>query len=131
MPRRRKLQTELPVIGDPLVVIPRVAKGVVVREASNGEYHLRKTYPPQGRVRKFLHRRLGWKRETYHNLDQRGTYFWKQIDGKRSVSDIMERLMKEWSITREEAMEASVVYIQHLMVRNLVVLEIPGREVEE
>ncbi|MCC5877096.1 MAG: PqqD family protein [Candidatus Sumerlaeia bacterium] len=128
MPKKRKPEREAPTIKDPLAVIPCRAPGVEIREAPNGEVHLRKSYLPQGKLRQFLHKNIGWRKERFHNLDDRGTFFWNQIDGERTVAEIIDLLVKEWSITREAALEASIVYIQALMIRNLVVLEIPKKE---
>lgn len=125
MAPRRKQEPPTPVIDDPLAVIPMVAPDVDIRETDGGEFHLRKTYPPEGWFRRFLHHRVGWRKERFCNLDKRGTEFWKLIDGRRPLSDIVTMLEKEWDVGREEAIKASMVYLQALMLRNLVVLEVP------
>ena len=55
-------------------------------------------------------------------LDQRGTWFWKQIDGRRSLLTLAGRMAREFDLSPEESRAAVVVFTKMLMLRHLIVL---------
>lgn len=109
---------------DPLKVVPKVAPDVEVRAAEDGSFHLRHRIPPEGEFGKLVRRILPWKRDKLVNLDERGTAYWKLVNGKRTLEEIADSLTIKWKLDEVECRRAVVVYTRSLMIRNLIVLEV-------
>ena len=41
--------------------------------------------------------------EQLHTLDQTGTYVWSQMDGKKTLSQILDSICDEYDVSREQA----------------------------
>jgi len=41
--------------------------------------------------------------EQLHTLDETGTYVWFEIDGKKTLSQILDKLCDEYDVTRDRA----------------------------
>lgn len=41
--------------------------------------------------------------EELHTLDQTGTYVWSEIDGKKTLGQILDKLCDEYDVTRDRA----------------------------
>lgn len=55
-----------------------------------------------------------------HVLDQIGTFVWKEIDGRRRLADILERICAEFAVAREVAAEDLLRFAGEMMVKGLV-----------
>jgi hypothetical protein len=122
----RGRQTSPTHLADPLAVIPCHAPGVEVKESPEGDYHLRKRYPPGRGLMAFMKKRLGWRHECYYNLDARGTEFWKLLNGERTLHEVAAIVQQRWELEEAEARRAAVQYVRSLMLRNLLELEVKG-----
>lgn len=58
------------------------------------------------------------------NLDARGSFFWRQINGQRSLREIDAVLREEFELTDEESKKATLVFTKQLMLRHLIVLDV-------
>jgi len=57
-------------------------------------------------------------------LDKVGGVVWENIDGERSVRDIVDLLVKSFKMTREEAEISLVNYLQMLYSRGLIYVKV-------
>lgn len=111
--------TESDPIARALEAVPAVAPGTEVRTGSNGRVYLRremkKTNP--------LLRWLGARDFVHIDLDERGSWFWKQIDGTCSLEGIARKMRKEFSIEEQVARETAIGFARMLLLRNLILLK--------
>ncbi|HOF87445.1 MAG TPA: PqqD family peptide modification chaperone [Armatimonadota bacterium] len=107
-----------------LAVIPIRPENVEAREDSQGMLHLRVTMEQKGltgRIAKWL--RYDYSR-TYE-LDEFGTFFYRQVDGKASLKTIIRRMVKQFDKPYKEVEYAVVLFTKTLMMKNMLVLEMP------
>jgi hypothetical protein len=55
-----------------------------------------------------------------HSLDEVGTFIWRQIDGRRSVADILTALVAEYEVAEPEARVDLIEFIDELAARKLI-----------
>jgi hypothetical protein len=96
-----------------------------------GMLQLRRAVVPRGLIVRTLNR---WFHHTDHvevRLDAQGTFFWRQIDGRRSLEDIARDLARCFTLAESESREAVVVFTKMLMIRQLIHLRValPGERV--
>ncbi|MCW5945619.1 MAG: PqqD family protein [Fimbriimonadales bacterium] len=60
-------------------------------------------------------------------LEPIGAFVWKLCDGKRTVQGITEALQREFKITRVEAEASLLAFLDTLMKRRYVALEVPKK----
>src|SRR5690606_12500232 len=101
-------------LAEPLRAIPQKAPGVDCRRGPGGCYHLRRTVHADGPVSRFFNRLIPSRQSRYVNLDERGTEFWKLINGKRNTEEIARKLGERWKIDEGESRIATVKYIHSL-----------------
>ena len=59
-------------------------------------------------------------------LDELGTFYWKQVDGRRTLADIERRLRDHARMEPGQSRDAVVVFTKMLMRRSLIALKLPG-----
>lgn len=122
MGKQARSKAQPAAIMDPFSATPLVAEGVEVREDSRGMIQILRD-APNGRG--FLARlalRFGFRRRVRVNLDEYGTIFWKQIDGRRSLRDIEAAIRRTTKQDREENEKAVIRFTGMLMMRHLIYL---------
>ena len=112
---------------DPFAAIPIIAEGVAAGLDSQQLLQLKRELPPKGRFGALMARWFKFKSLTRVNLDDKGTFFWKQIDGNRSLREIAGILKREYSLSEKESREATVVFTKMLMLRHLILLKVEER----
>ena len=55
-----------------------------------------------------------------HTLDETGTFVWSQIDGKRTLDQILDKLCTEYAVAREEAHKDLLMFIDLLKKQGVV-----------
>jgi phosphatidylserine decarboxylase len=55
-----------------------------------------------------------------HSLDEVGTFIWQQIDGRRSVADILAALVAEYEVEENEARADLAAFVEELAGRKLI-----------
>lgn len=111
---------------DPLDAIPHVSPGAEARANDEGIMQVRMVLPPKPGLNEFLARKLGMRRNFRLQLDEQGTFFWKQIDGQANLKEIVKRLRKKYNLKHEEAVKAVVIFTKMLMARYVIQLEVPA-----
>jgi len=109
---------------DPLAATPEPAPGVDAKRDDAGMLQVRRMLPTRGRVGELLERLFGHTRYVRVKLDERGSWFWEQIDGTRDLHGIEESLRKRYSLSREESTKAVIEFVKALMVRGLICLRL-------
>jgi hypothetical protein len=84
---------------------------------------LRQREVPPGRLSAWI-AALGFRRERRFELDAVGAQFWNEIDGRRSLADIRQRLCDGFGFDEEQAGRAVVEFTSVLMQRGLLALRV-------
>ena len=108
---------------DPLAVIPLTPQNLEQIRDSRGLLCLRLNVPVTG-FRKLIVRWLGYKYEKKVELDEMGTRFYEQVDGRRTLREIMGGLVEKSGRSRQELAEHVVLFTRTLMVKNLILLKV-------
>lgn len=58
--------------------------------------------------------------EELHTLDEVGTYVWSRIDGKRSLSQILDNLCEEYDVSRDRAQADFLSFIDALQEKQII-----------
>lgn len=128
--RKRKPESgELPdgVAGfrrDPFAAVPLRNPLAEGREDRDGCLQLRMRIPPKPGLGARLAGRLGYHRDLRVNLDERGSFFWSLVDGRRDLAGIEQALRERFSLEREESNKATLLFTRMLMMRHLVLLDV-------
>lgn len=112
-----------------LAAVPETDPNTETRPDGDGALQLRRTVVSGSRIVRLLNR---WFQRTDYlqvRLDARGTFFWQQINGQRSLDEIARNLARQFSITESESREAVIVFTKKLMTRQVIHLCVPKPEV--
>lgn len=60
-------------------------------------------------------------------LEPVGAFVWNLCDGKRSVKSIVDALQKEYKITKVEAEASLLAFLESLLKRKYIALEMPKK----
>ena len=116
---------------DPFLAVAHLDPEAQVRKDANGHLRIRRELPDRPGLSEFLARTLGFRRALRINLDERGTFFWNQVDGKRSLGEIEKRVRRHYELEAQESKDAIIVYTKELLLRHLLHLELPHIKKEE
>jgi hypothetical protein len=61
--------------------------------------------------------------DTIHILDEIGTFIWRQVDGRKSIEEILELLIGEYEVSRETARTDLVDFLNELEQKRIITLE--------
>jgi len=111
---------------DPLAARPQVPENVVEREDEQGLIELQREIPVKGRFMGWFRRKMGLHYTKRVALDQRGTFFWRKVDGRRSLRKIAKDFEKEYELTESDSKDAVVMFTKMLMMRGLLALQVDG-----
>jgi len=115
---------------DPLTAVAFVSAGVDVRDTSGAGVFLQRIVPPRGKIASFLSSRFGLNHKIRVQLDQRGSAFFRLVNGEHTLNTIEQRLRQTWGLEQDESRRAVIEYTKMLMRRGLVSLKIktPGEQ---
>ena len=111
---------------DPFAACPIHAPYVQAQEF-NGRVQVRLCPPPRRGVRALLTRHLALFPFRPVCLDELGTFYWKQVDGRRTLAEIERRLRDHVPMERSQSRDAVVLFTKMLMRRSLIALKLPGQ----
>ena len=112
---------------DPFAAVPLIAPDVETRCDERRLVQVRRKLKQKKGFLGALARRLGFDRATKASLDEKGSYFWRQIDGKKDLARIERKLSGHFRIERTESRRAIVQFAKTLMERGLIVLKVSGK----
>jgi hypothetical protein len=110
---------------DPFAAVLMAADGVREETGASGAVVLVRAMPVPMRYARLLGRFLGRERIARTLLDEHGEFFWRQIDGVRTLGQIADAVRKQMNRPEDETREAAITFTQDLMKRNLIVLKVP------
>ena len=58
--------------------------------------------------------------EELHTLDENGTFVWSAIDGKKSLSQILDLICVEYEVAHERARDDLVVFVEALKGKDII-----------
>jgi hypothetical protein len=114
-------------VRDPLAATPVAAPGVEAHRDGASLTQLRRARPHRNGAAGLLGRLFGFSGYARIALDERGSAFWKQVDGRRDLHAIERGLRERFGLAREESERAVVEFTKALMLRGLVCLRLPDR----
>ncbi len=85
-----------------LGVVPVPAEGLTIRQIGNETIILTE------------------EGEELHTLDETGTFVWKAIDGKKSLSRILDLICLEYEVTHEGARDDLIVFLEALKGKGII-----------
>jgi hypothetical protein len=110
----------------PLDAVPVIPEEVEHAVDNRSQVQIRRPRPQPEGWRGCLTRRMRFRGDFRLNLDERGSFFWNQIDGRRSLREIALQLRQEYSLGDEESWDTTVKFTQTLMLRGVICLMVPG-----
>ena len=58
--------------------------------------------------------------EELHTLDETGTFVWKAIDGKKTLSHILDLICAEYEVTHDRARDDLFVFVEALKGKGII-----------
>jgi len=105
---------------DPLAAVPRIAPDVEAEVDNLGLIQVRRRYHAHSRLGRLL--RFRYQRQLH--LDAPGSFYWRQIDGTRTLETIAARVSAERQCPLADARRAVATFTRDLMQRDLVQLQV-------
>jgi hypothetical protein len=125
--RRRKTSQPYETVRNPLVAIPLIPAGVEAGIDDLDLVQVRREHTPRTRIGRTAVRWLGQRYARRTRLDERGSFYWKQINGRRTLHEIADRLGDQFELAPTEARQAVMLFTKMLMLRNLISLKIDAQ----
>lgn len=66
---------------------------------------------------------LNLENGTFHTYNSLATFIWQQADGKTSIKDIIESVVREFEVDEKQCQEDCVGFIQELVEKELIILK--------
>ncbi|MFP4379981.1 MAG: PqqD family protein [Candidatus Sumerlaeia bacterium] len=110
------------------MAIPHINEGVEVYTEAKTGYKIRKQIKPEPGISDFLARKLKFRKDIRVDLDQTGTFFWQQIDGKQSLGDIEKKMREKFDLSEQDAKRSVIIFTKGLMLRHLIALQMSEDE---
>ena len=111
-------------MADPFDAVPQIAPGAAAQTDAAGLMQVRRTPPARKGIGGLMARVFGDRTPGSIRLDERGTFFWRQIDGGRPLHEVCRRLAERFDLDRADARAATVLFVKALMLRGLIVLAV-------
>jgi len=112
-----------PVIMDPLAVVPLVPPTVNVEQDDRGLLRLRQEIVVKGMRKRFAHW-FGFDYTRTFELDDYGTQYFRLVDGKKTIREIVNEMMSKLGGRRADVERAVMLFTKQLMLKNMLVLHV-------
>ena len=112
---------------DPLAAVPVATDGISVSETGQGRVLLSWQAPARTTLGRWFARRCGWARVARIELDERGSAFWRAIDGRRSLHEIDAGLHYTPPLDQDARSALLIEFTKALMLRGVICLRLPDR----
>ncbi len=122
---KRKTQEMKIALSDPFDAVPIIPDEVEMRDDSRGNLQLR-VKSELGRTRARMAQWLGQDHSSVVELDEHGTFYIRQIDGIRTLREIVDAMVETSARSRKEVEDGVVLFTKKLMVKNMLVLQVPA-----
>lgn len=109
---------------DPLAAVPLLAANVEFGTDNLGLIQLRRRLEPKGPLTRTMTRWAGLRYAARLNLDAAGSFFWRQIDGRRTLDAIAAALAAQFAWSTDQARTAVLEFTRVLMLRHLIRLQV-------
>ncbi|MBC2602536.1 PqqD family protein [Puniceicoccus vermicola] len=108
----------------PLEAVPIRHESVEERISSTGDLHLHAVVPPTTFVERAMAKVTKTGKSIQVALDERGAFFWRQIDGRNDLFAIRRALRNKYNLSASDSEDATVRFTKMLMRRNLIQLKV-------
>lgn len=112
-------------MNNPLAAIPLIPDTVAARADDQARLQLCRAVPYKPTLGGRLAARLRLDRAVRLDLDDRGSRFWRLIDGQRTLDDIANELCAHRADQLPEMRRAVLLYTKELMTRRFICLRVP------
>jgi hypothetical protein len=109
----------------PLDAIPDVMATVESRTGRDGLVQVRQPRLYTGGLSRRLARLVRWRADVIIQLDEYGSFYWRQINGQRSLDELATQFSERFGRTPEESRRAVLQFTRELLARRLVYLKQP------
>ena len=113
-------------IHNPLEVIPVVEADTEARRDERGLLQIRRAMQPKRGLYEWVSRKFRFRHDIRINLDEVGSFFWEQIDGRRTLDDVTGAIRKQFDLKLDESRKAVIMFTKVLLLRHLVYLKVPS-----
>jgi hypothetical protein len=124
--RKKKVKSLTEAGIDPMKLVPTEADETESGRDSKGLIQVRRRFEPAGRIHRWIARKLKYKHETHLKLDQAGSAFWEQMDGRRDLGRIAEAMARKFEADPAESRRAAVEFARALTKKRLIHLILPA-----
>ena len=115
-------------VNDPFDAVPVIAPGVEARQDGQEHFQVRRTSKKKSGLAGVLARKFGFERAVRANLDKMGSFYWRQIDGRKDLARIEKKLRRHFRLSRQQSRGATVKFTKALMERGLILLKVTRKE---
>lgn len=134
MPRSRQQAATQPKssssqVPDPLDAIPVVPAEVDAKRDAKGCFQIRRKIMMKKGLGNWISGKFNLERFRRINLDGFGSTYWEQVNGRRTLRDIMVTLMAQYGWTEVEAKKAVIDFTAELMRRGLIIINLKSEGV--
>jgi len=111
---------------DPFAALPVRTPFVRARADSQGCLQIKHSPPPGRGLRGLFARYFSLFPVRRIFLDERGSFFWNQIDGQHTLADIERALNQKYAMEAQQSRDAVILFTKMLMRRGLIGLKLPS-----
>jgi hypothetical protein len=111
-------------VADPFAAVPMLPPNMEMRTDSRGMLRVRLHQEATGFLRKVA-RVLGYRYTREIELDEQGTLYFKQIDGRKTLREIVAAMCDQMRGDPKETAGRVILFTKKLMTMNMILLKVP------
>ena len=115
-------------VNDPFDAVPVIAPGVEARRDGQTHLQVKRTSNKKPGLAGVIAEKFGFERAVRANLDEMGSFYWRQIDGRKDLARIEKKLRRHFRLSRQQSRGATVKFTKALMERGLILLNVTRKE---
>ena len=110
--------------GDPFAAVPMLPDNVEMKRDSRGILHVRVHQGVTGLLKKVADA-FGYSYARHVELDEYGTAYFSQIDGKKTLREIVTAMCDTLGGDPKESAQRVILFTKKLMTTNMIMLKVP------
>ncbi len=112
---------------NPFAARPVLLPHVIAQADAQGRLQLRQKTPPRHRMRDIFARYLPMFPSRCIYLDDQGSFFWREIDGRKTLGEIEILFREHFRLEPQRSRDGVIVFTKMLMRRGLIGLQLSER----
>ena len=127
----KKLKSIIDVgVDNPLDMVPTLALGVEAKADQTKQLQVRRRMQPKPGFAAWFARQTGQSHEIRINLDEMGTFYFQQVDGRQDLAAIANALSRKFNLEHAKCREAVIQYSRLLIEKKLLYLKVPEHDAQ-